>query len=811
MTVAVQTPFASYTSSGSVTFAYSFKVNSASDLIVKVNGVTQNSALYSVTGVGSSAGSVVFISAPSVGAIVTIQRKALLQRTTDYQINGDLLASTVNPDFDALWMALQDTQYLQNYALQISPADIVGVNTTLPTPVGGTVIGWDALGKNLVNFVLQAGTSLVNLAASAGSSLIGFIQSGTGAVARTVQDKARESVSVKDFGAIGDGVTDDTAAIQALINYVYNSGSTLQKGRVFFPTGTYLVSTLNIPYGVELVGNGKYSTFITSTTNATIISLGVASSAKASISHLTIKGNSTGSSQHGIGYSSAGNVLDCNFTEVEIQSCGGNGINIVMANITVGMFYCTFKQVKCFYNIGYGARFAGGLFNIDLFDRCDFSNNNMGGVFYNGVLGMQNQKFLNCGFEGNGVGTASAFGVYADLALCHLDFDTCFFEGNGIGNAAFDSYGIRVVNPAYLGIRGTTIAQHKYGVSVLTMLYDYCGVFITGSYIFSNSVTPASVAGVYLDNCKMGLVDIKGTFLDNTLGLIYANDTTTPVLNNRAVMSLGLSNSRNAVTNGTFDTGVTGWNTLSSTIASVAGGVSGNCCEITTTAASQGISQTVPLTIGKLYKMSYWVKAGTAGSAASDIVMFDAGGQYAAMFMTSSSVWQQAEQIIRATSASNSFRITKGSAAVGTIFIDNVSVVEVAETQLGDVAYSPASSGGLVRCFTENFSDITASASITIPLNIPAKVRILGAQIRVNTALTAGETWTATFSGGSTEVLGTGQAVAKNTKLNWTSSAVTTAATNITITKTAGGAFTALGQINAVVYYEDFVPMASQP
>lgn len=67
-----------------------------------------------------------------------------------------------------------------------------------------------------------------------GSALIGFIQAGTGAVLRTVQDKLRDTVSVQDFGAVGNGVADDTAAIQNAINAFPAAGGTL-----YFPAGMY--------------------------------------------------------------------------------------------------------------------------------------------------------------------------------------------------------------------------------------------------------------------------------------------------------------------------------------------------------------------------------------------------------------------------------------------------------------------------------------------------------------------------------------------------------------------------------------------
>lgn len=94
-------------------------------------------------------------------------------------------------------------------------------------------------------------------AASSGSSLVGYLASGTGAVATTVQAKLRQVVSVKDFGAKGDGTTDDTTAMAA----AHATGNV-----VYYPSGTYLFTKLStdITSG-GILGDGPTKTVLNST------------------------------------------------------------------------------------------------------------------------------------------------------------------------------------------------------------------------------------------------------------------------------------------------------------------------------------------------------------------------------------------------------------------------------------------------------------------------------------------------------------------------------------------------------------------
>lgn len=92
------------------------------------------------------------------------------------------------------------------------------------------------------------------LAASSGAALVWYMQSGTGAVARTLEDKARENATIQDFGGVADGVT----SIHEAIDFARTSGVR----RLRLPAGNYTASS-TLDVGDMLVEGDGAATVIT--------------------------------------------------------------------------------------------------------------------------------------------------------------------------------------------------------------------------------------------------------------------------------------------------------------------------------------------------------------------------------------------------------------------------------------------------------------------------------------------------------------------------------------------------------------------
>lgn len=127
MAVGPGVPFNQHTGNGvTKTFAYGFTLLNAADLSVLVEGVASTD--YTVSGIGNAVGgSITFGTAPATGARVVLLLQIDIARATEYQNNGDLLATTVNSDFDRLWQALGVVNYLAGQrALRVPFDEVLG-------------------------------------------------------------------------------------------------------------------------------------------------------------------------------------------------------------------------------------------------------------------------------------------------------------------------------------------------------------------------------------------------------------------------------------------------------------------------------------------------------------------------------------------------------------------------------------------------------------------------------------------------------------------------------------------------------------
>ncbi len=260
--ISANIPRISYTVAAGVTqtsFSVPFEFFDDTDLNVYVDEVLQViTTNYTVTGGNGSTGT---ITMSVTGAkTVLISRDTTIERTTDFTAGVDINRAALNTQLDTLTAIAADGKDLAERAIRIkdfepstASLELSNVATRADKLLSFDVNGSVTHPSTTATQLDAAVTSFVNASGNNAASIL-YDPSGTGAVQTTVQAKLRQTVSVKDFGATGDGVADDTAEIQAALTAASGTSN------VYLPAGTYMVSaTIFIPSNTYFFGDGKSS------------------------------------------------------------------------------------------------------------------------------------------------------------------------------------------------------------------------------------------------------------------------------------------------------------------------------------------------------------------------------------------------------------------------------------------------------------------------------------------------------------------------------------------------------------------------
>ncbi|HHH9365645.1 TPA: phage tail fiber protein [Pseudomonas aeruginosa] len=286
MTVSTTDSVIEYEGNGVTTaFPVPFKFPSNDDLVVTrvyndVSTVLVLGTDYSVVGAGASAGGAVITSvAPPTGSTLSIERQLEPVQETDLRNQGRYFAETHENVFDYLTMLIQQSfswisralrrpigkEYFDAENRRIANVESPSENNDAANKLWteqyvASVINTGTGPVNLASNVLYtdpAGTlkTVQDMSGSSGAGMIGYNPSVSyfnGTVGSELKSlKSLKVVVVTEYGATGNGTTDDTAAIQSAIAAAGTYSD------VVFPSGTYLItSTLTSLTGQRWLGRG---------------------------------------------------------------------------------------------------------------------------------------------------------------------------------------------------------------------------------------------------------------------------------------------------------------------------------------------------------------------------------------------------------------------------------------------------------------------------------------------------------------------------------------------------------------------------
>ena len=288
---------------------------------------------------------------------------------------------------------------------------------------------------------------------------INYLATGAGAVTRTVESKFNELVSVGDFGAVGDGATDDTVAIQAALDSA--KSIYFDSSKSYRVTSTLSVSTSNQIIdgnGAGIVGDYEQSVspaytesliYVLSSDNVTIKDI-----------KLTYTGTYTvGGIDYG-GYLSGIQIEESdNFKAINVEASGWNRAGISIATDSLTSVYC----------------------DNPLVTQCNLYSNRVSGVLFgNTSNGIVSNNRLNANGLVSSAGTGYGFAGWSEKTpkdtlvsgnQCHDNFRKGIDFHSGIKGVISNNscnrniiYGIFVsdVSGAWI-IEGNSIAEMTWG------------------------------------------------------------------------------------------------------------------------------------------------------------------------------------------------------------------------------------------------------------------------------------------------------------------------------------------------------------
>jgi len=310
-------------------------------------------------------------------------------------------------------------------------------------------------------------------------------------VARSIQDKMDEMASVKDFGAKGDGVTDDTAAINRALYEIYCRDVNAEIRRsLFFPAGVYVVSDeIKIPTYAYLRGEGLNSSIIKQIDSDPICVARTADSLQQVGANI---GNNGGALPHYI------DIADLTFEQVT-----SNHVFIINSTTNTRFHRVGFKG-----SITSPTSVGSGLACLAIFSTAANHTNNI--------------TFAQCEFTNN------TFGVLCDDDSHSVNFTSCkyldLYKGFKLGEST-TGFGASVDGPTAYHVSGSYFDRiYSNGIHC----YDDISYFYSSFNYFDNvgnrlTVTP------YDNNILIegeGCASICDTFIRSD-----ADDVTVPRIN----------------------------------------------------------------------------------------------------------------------------------------------------------------------------------------------------------------------------------------------------------------------------------------